>query len=358
MHLHKIKLVQYRVYESASFEFSPGINLIAGPNAIGKTSLLEAIYLLIGARSFRTHRHAEMIAFGTSGFMVEGAFEKEGIAQSLRLFSNGKEKGAIYNSTKFVNWAPIVGLMNGAVLTPDDAMLIKGPPQQRRQYLDALISQSDPVYIHYLERYARALNQRNALLRQMKTKTIETWEMDMAHSAACLITKRSKVIHSLNLLLKQIHYELSGEKEKISLHYKNGIYSPEEHSEDIIKQKCLQALQECRTRELEVGYTLTGPHKDDIDININGKDVRSFASEGQQRTSVGSLKLAEWHFLKEAVGELPLMLIDDLGVSLDDGRQMRFLKMLEGLGQVFLTSTEEVEGVSYHKLKINTPLGS
>jgi DNA replication and repair protein RecF len=352
MHLHKIKLVQFRVYAGASYQFSPGINLIVGPNALGKTSLLEAVYLLIAAKSFRTHRNAEMIAFGSNGFSIEGAFEKEGVNQSLRLYSNGKEKGAVYNSTKFVNWTPVVGLINGAVLTPDDAMLIKGPPQLRRQYLDTLISQSDPAYIHHLERYQRALDQRNALLRSMRTKTLDTWEMEMAHSAAYLISKRSDAVNSLSTLLKEIHYELSGEKESISLHYKNTICDGVGVPEADIKGMIQQELLKHRPRELEVGFTLVGPHKDDIDILIDRKDVRSYASEGQQRTCVGSLKLAEWHFLKNTVGEVPLMLIDDLGISLDESRQKRLLGMLEGLGQVFLTSTQAVGLGSHHSVKI------
>lgn len=343
MHLHKIKLVQFRVYASAFFEFSPGINLIVGPNARGKTSLLEAIYLLIAAKSFRTHRNSEMIALGSNGFSIEGSFEKESVSQSIRLYTNGKEKGAVYNSTKFVNWSSVVGLMNGAVLTPDDASLIKGAPQLRRQYLDVLISQADPLYIHHLERYQRALDQRNALLRALKTKSMETWEQEMAHSAAYLIEKRSQTVAALSELLSKIHYELSGEQESIALRYKNSTWEEVKCAPERIKQAFLEDLAKHRPRELEVGFTLIGPQKDDLEILIDKKDVRSYGSEGQQRTCVGSLKLAEWHFLREAVGEVPLMLIDDLGISLDKNRQKRLLTMLEGLGQVFLTSTHAVD---------------
>lgn len=343
MHLHKIKLVQFRVYASAAFTFSPGINLIVGPNAQGKTSLLEAIYLLIAAKSFRTHRNSEMIAFGSNGFSIEGAFEKEGVNQSIRLFTNGKERGAVYNSTKFVNWSSVVGLMNGAVLTPDDASLIKGAPQLRRQYLDVLISQADPLYIHHLERYQRALDQRNALLRSQRPKSIETWEQEMAQSAAYLIGKRNQTVAALSELLAKIHYELSGEKETIALRYRNGTLDSTAHEFSDLKATFLADLVKHRPRELEVGFSLIGPHKDDLEILIDKKDVRSYGSEGQQRTCVGSLKLAEWHYLKESVGEVPLMLIDDLGISLDKTRQKRLLGMLEGLGQVFLTSTHAVE---------------
>lgn len=343
MYLNKIKLVQFRVYAGASFQFSQGVNLIVGPNALGKTSLLEAIYLLIAAKSFRTHRNGEMIAFGSNGFSIEGSFEKEGVNQSLRLYSNGKEKGAVYNSTRFGNWTPVVGLINGAVLTPDDAMLIKGAPQLRRQYLDTLIAQSDPAYIHHLERYQRALEQRNALLRTMRPKTLDTWEHEMAHSGAYVIGSRATAVEKISLLLKDIHYELSGEKETIALQYKNSTYEAAGALKSDIKSTFLSELLKHRPRELEVGFSLVGPHKDDVDILIDRKDVRSYASEGQQRTCVGSLKLAEWHFLKNSVGAPPLMLIDDLGISLDKCRQKRLLDMLKGLGQVFLTSTQAVD---------------
>ena len=250
MHLHHIKLVQFRLYPSALFEFSPGVNLIVGPNAQGKTSLLEAIYLLIAAKSFRTHRHAEMIAFGSNGFSVEGAFERENVKQTVRLYTNGKEKGLVYNTTRIPHWSAVVGLMNGAVLTPDDATLIKGGPQQRRMYIDMLISQSDPLYIHHLERYQRALDQRNALLRARRTQTIETWEQEMAQSAAFLIGKRAATIEALSKLLVGIHYELSGETEEISLRYKN---TTVEMSGDY-KQNFLNELSKHRPREMEVGF--------------------------------------------------------------------------------------------------------
>ncbi len=342
MHLHKIKLVQFRVYAGASYTFSPGINLIVGPNAQGKTSLLEAIYLLIAAKSFRTHKIADMIAFGSNGFSIEGAFEREGVNQTVRLFTNGREKGCVYNSTRLFNWASLVGLINGSVLTPDDAALVKGGPQLRRHYLDVLIAQADPLYIHHLDRYQRALEQRNALLRSRKVRTIETWEQEMAQSAAYLIQKRSATALSVSRILKDIHYELSGEKETISLRYRNGTLENKRHTTDDLKLSVLRDLESHRLRELEVGFTLVGPQKDDVEILLDQKDVRSYGSEGQQRTCVGSLKLAEWHFLKEMVGEVPLMLIDDLGISLDKTRQERLLKMLEGLGQVFLTSTQQV----------------
>lgn len=343
MHLHKIKLVQFRVYASATFHFSPGVNLIVGPNAQGKTSILEAIYLLIAAKSFRTHRPSEMIAFGSNGFFVEGAFEREGVDQTLRLYTNGKERGGVYNSTKIHHWNAVIGLLNGAVLNPDDANLIKGPPQLRRQYFDLLIAQLDPLYSHHLARYHRALEQRNALLRRMQTKTIETWEVEMAHSAAYLIKKRAEAVVSVGNLLGEIHYQLSGDTEAIGLDYRGCLKETSGKEIRELTTAFLQELGRYRSKELEAGFSLVGPHKDDIEIMIDGKDVRSYGSEGQQRTCVSSLKLAEWSFLKNVTGEMPLMLIDDLGISLDQTRQHRLLDYVSHLGQVFLTSTQMVD---------------
>lgn len=343
MHLHKIKLVQFRVYASATFDFSPGVNLIVGPNAQGKTSILEAIYLLIAAKSFRTHRPSEMIAFGSSGFFVEGAFDREGVDQTLRLYTNGKERGGVYNSTKIPHWNAVIGLLNGAVLNPDDANLIKGPPQLRRQYFDLLIAQADPLYTHHLTRYHRALDQRNALLRRMQTKTIETWETEMAYSAAYLMKKRFEAVVSVGKLLGDIHHQLSGETEEIGLDYKGCLKENGGMGGNDLAMAYIEELRRLRPKELEMGFTLIGPHKDDIEILIDGKDVRSYGSEGQQRTCVGSLKLAEWSFLKNVTGEMPLMLIDDLGISLDCTRQHRLLEYVSQLGQVFLTSTQMVD---------------
>lgn len=342
MYLKSIYLNNFRCHKESFFEFCPGINTIYGPNARGKTTVLEAIHLLITGRSFRTSQISDLIGIGAPGFYLEANFIKHGIEQQIKFSCNGKEKSIYHNSTPCTSIASLLGLLQGVVITPDDASLVKGSPNIRRHFLDLQIAQTDPLYVHHLGRYNRAMRQRNTLLRAKSGTTINSWEHEMANSAAYLVQQRQKAIHELQNSSRGLHKALSGETEELELIYKTGLTSSAGMELPLLKQFYMDQYHKLRYREMLLGSTLTGPHKDDLTISIGQKEVRFFASEGQQRSCVAALRLAEWERLNMLANEPPLMLIDDVGVSLDSIRRDRLLNQVQYLGQVFLTATQEL----------------
>ncbi len=339
MLLHSLYLHCFRYYKEAYFEFGPHFNFIFGPNAQGKTTILEAIYYLMLGRSFRSTQSLELIKHGTSSFYLEGIFSKQGIEQKLRVAFNGKERKMIYNSTLLPTVSSLLGIIQGVVLTPDDVNLVKGTPLLRRQFLDTQIAQIDPLYVHYLTRYTRAMRQRNQLLKAKQQLTIESWEHEMSQSAAYIVMQRHQTVQNLQVHCQHMHSILTKETAPLDIIYKT--HRPNELNRESICHYLLDHLKKNRAREMSLGYTLMGPHKDDLLLTIGGEDVRSFASEGQQRSCAMTLHFAEWRHLNQIGEETPLMMIDDVGMGLDMKRRQYLLEQLSLLGQVFLTTTDE-----------------
>jgi len=335
MHLRSVYLHHFRNYDEALFEFSPRLNLVCGPNAQGKTSLLEAIYSLMTGRSFRSSSASDMIKQGAPGLYVESLFFKHEIEQKLKFYCDSKEKRILYNNTLSTTSSSLLGILQGAVMTPDDIALVKGGPQVRRSFLDMLLAQVDPLYVHHLTRYYRAMRQRNHLLRAKQVMTIESWEHEMASSAAYLTHHRAIAVASLREAAATIHGKLTGNQEQLVVDYKAGVSAANE-------QDYLDCWTKHRQREIFLGYTLSGPHKDDLILSINSKEVRSFASEGQQRCCAMALKLAEWERLRQLTDEPPLLLVDDIGLSLDAARRSRLMEhIVAHPGQIFLSTTDD-----------------
>lgn len=348
MFLRSLYLHQFRNHEDSYIEFDPHVNVLQGANAQGKTSVLEAIHYLMIGRSFRTLQGCELIKQGHPSFYLDAIFSKHGVEQRLRIGYDRKERKVLHNSTPLTTISSLLGLIQGVVMTPDDIQLVKGSPQLRRQFLDIQIAQIDPLYAHHLSRYTRAMKQRNHLLRIKELLTIESWEHEMSQSGAYIMLKRAKTVQRLQECCQKVHSFLSGELDSLKIIYKTGL---EGASLSDLQQHQLNQFQKYRSREMLLGYTLTGPHKEDLTFTIEGRDIRDFASEGQQRTCVTALHLAEWHHLKEAGEELPLMMIDDVGMSLDSKRRNNLLSHLSDLGQVFLSTTDEAIFYSLKKAK-------
>ena len=336
MEIRALTLQNLRKYEEARFEFKQGLNWIVGPNASGKTTVLEALYVLMTGRSFRTAQLAELIRHGCDYFYIEASFTKYGLEHTVRFSYDGQERKIFHNQTSIPSSTSLLGLLKGVVITPDDAALVKGAPALRRHFLDLQIAQVDPLYVHHLTRYLRALQQRNALLRLKQGAGIETWEHELAVSAAYITQHRYQAAQDLSQLGEKMHLHLAEELIPFSLSYRSSAPTQAE----LLKEHYLDQLKRHRKREMELGFTLAGPHKDDLLIHLDQKEVRHYGSEGQQRTCVAALKLAEWEQVNKGGDGLPLMLVDDVGVSLDATRRKRLLSHLEGLGQVFLTATE------------------
>jgi len=343
MTIKQLLIRRFRNYSESCFDFGPSINLIYGANAQGKTSLLEAIHLLALGRSFRTLRLPDMIQKGAEGFFLETQFESNEISQRVAVAFDPPEKKVIHNNTQYPALSSLIGLLPVITMTPDD-QLIKGGPDSRRKFLDMQIAQSDPLYLHHLTRYQRAMRHRNHMLRSQDVNAIEPWEQEMARAADYIVNKRKHLLESLQFLTQEIHERLSGGMGQFHLSYESNF-----------EGGLMEQFQKTRQKEMHLGYTTVGPHRDDVMIQIDDQEARHFASEGQKRTCVTALRLASWHLLKQQTGRPPLMLIDDFGVSLDKSRRQQFLECLPNLGQVFITCVDHLplDGMDVKAFEIN-----
>lgn len=342
MYLTALYLHNFRLYEEARFDFSPLVNVVRGPNARGKTSLLEAIYFLMTGHSFRTSQIKDLIRHGASHFYLEATFIKHAVEQKIRVYYSPAEKRITYNSTPCSSFSSLLGILQGTVIHPDDAAIVKGAPTARRQLLDIQLAQADPLYIHHLTRYDRAMRQRNHLLRAKNHAAIDSWEYEMSNAAAYIVQQRSRVIEALSLQGQEHYRTICGGTETLHLTYKaNGAGNAPLNDLNALRELYRNQYARHRYREMDLGVTLTGPHKDDVLITLGDNDARAFASEGQQRSCVMALRLAEWSRLNAASQEPPLLLIDDLGMSLDAMRRKHLLGHFEHLKQVFVSTTDE-----------------
>lgn len=305
---------------------------------MGKTTILEAIHYCISGKSFRTDKIQELISSGADYFYIELEFSKHGIDQKICVTCSRKEKQIVYNSTKLKSVVNLLGILQGVLLTPDDVALIKGEPALRRSFFDLQIAQTDPLYVHHMTRYKKAMLERNALLKSKKSELIDCYEYEMANAAAYIVEKRQMLILSLEAASKVLHQKLSQKDEILSLKYKSALSNPKEGMS--LRDSYLDLLKKNRFKEFDFGFTLVGPHKDDLQIILNENEAKQFASEGQKRSVVASLKLGEWRLLSKMSELKPLMLIDDLGISLDLNRKETLIHHLQSLSQVFVTMTE------------------
>lgn len=338
MFLKTLYLHQFRNYREAYFDFGQSLNLICGTNAQGKTTVLEAIHTLMSGYSFRPGLQQDLIHSGCNACYFETLFTKHGVDQKLQYYLSEKERKITHNHTPLSGISGLPGLIQGVIMTPDDALLVKGSPLLRRQFLDEQISQIDPLYVHFLSRYSKAMRHRNQLLKQKRLPSIESWEHEMARASAYIVLKRLSIIKILQMHANAFYNYLTKEREDLSLRYCSSASGYQ--TEEEIKIFYLSQFEKNRPREVMIGHTLTGPHKDDIWIGIGGRDARFFASEGQQRSCVIALRMGEWKCLEQISNEIPLLMIDDVGMGLDAQRRERLIQRIASLGQVFLTTTD------------------
>lgn len=337
----------FRNFSELTVEFSPEVNELVGRNAQGKTSLLEAMYFCMAGGSFRTSINRELIKHDQEGFFIAIGFEKEEerISYELDISFDGTKRRVRFNRRPCESLSLLIGQLLGVTCTPEVQNLVKGSPHHRRHFLDLQLAQINPLYVHHLSRYGRALKQRNALLKARDLRTIEAWETELAHSATYITLCRKKVTGKLNVWLKSFFEELSLDSKKaaLDLHYMTKVTSddPEE-----TKSYFLQEYQRRRMQELAFGSTLVGPHRDDLHFLRGAHALRDFASEGEIRLAALSLKLAEWQHVKEHTQTSPILLIDDFAAYLDKERTKKLFEIVSQFGQLFITahapSSEEV----------------
>ncbi len=319
MFLKSLYLRNFRNYTEAQIHFGPRINVISGANAQGKTNLLEAIYLLSCGRSFRTAHLSELIQKGKSAFYLEAVIIKNDLPETLRLYFDGKTRKFQYNSTIYNTFNSLLGVMPSILHAPSDIDLISSAPTMRRRFLNIHLAQHNPLYVHHLLRYHKAMKQRNFLLKERQTDGIECWEEEMASSADYIMHQRREMLQDIQKKLRAFASTFDY-LEEIEI---------ETYSTFSSKEAFLLELQKGRKRELLYGSTLIGPHREDFQILLNKFPAKSFASEGQKESCSFSLRLAEWERLCEKTELAVLMSIDDFAVHLDDKRSEIFQQSLQ-----------------------------
>jgi DNA replication and repair protein RecF len=355
MYIEKLKLNNFRNYESQSIEFSNRINYIFGNNAQGKTNILESIYITSIGKSHRYAKDQEIINFGKSGFFIEIDLIK--IKRRYKIeYGFDTDKGRIIkiNDIPIKKLGDLPGNIISVLFSPDDLKIVKENPSYRRKFIDILICQIHKSYLYDLQEYYKILNQRNNLLKQIKEnaeleKTLDVWDEKLGIVGSKIIERRILFLEKIRKASKEIHCKIAS-KEVLETKYHCNFIDEKDKFEEI-KEKFINELRKNRKFDIRKGFTGIGPQRDDIDLFINDLEVEKYASQGQQRTVVLSLKLAELQIIKEETGETPILLLDDVFSELDIERKKVLIEYIQDM-QVFITSTDKSDIFDYKDVKI------
>ncbi|PXW89819.1 DNA replication and repair protein RecF [Streptohalobacillus salinus] len=345
MHIKDLTLTNYRNYPSLAVEFDPKVNVIIGENAQGKTNLMEAIYVLAFTKSYRTTKDNELIAWDQTFAKVEGTLFKRNYHVPLEMQFQAKGKKAKLNHLEQKRLSDYIGALNVVMFAPEDLNLVKGSPQVRRRFIDMEIGQVKPVYIYHLGQYQKVLKQRNHLLKDLqRRKTTDTTMLSvltdqLIEHATIILAKRFLFLDLLMNWARPIHEGITQHKEILSIAYDASIDIDNDADVDTIKQRYQAVFEQNQQKEIDRGSTLYGPHRDDLIFYVNDRNVQTFGSQGQQRTTALSLKLAEIELIKNEVGEYPVLLLDDVLSELDRYRQSHLLHTIKDKVQTFVTTT-------------------
>ena len=352
MYFKKARLKNYRNFSSLSINFNSNLNIFIGNNAQGKTNLLEGLSLIIKGSSYRTKEDREVIKWKNKSAYLFGEINKDDeniqIALSLENKSEDFYKNKLIKTIKINQNIQKKAVLNkefkGVVFSPEHLQIIKGAPSLRRKFLDEQISQIYPLYYKYLSEYYRILGHRNNILKKemdqkKKKDRLLMWDPRLIERGSFLILTRIKFIKKINHLAHIFHQEITKEKEDIKLAYQSNIVKEQGESISLINKEFKDKLEEYREKEIEQRATLIGPHRDDFSVYINGFNVASYGSQGQQRTIVLSLKLSELELIKEKEGAYPIFFLDDVMSELDEDRRHFLLGLIiEKKVQAFITS--------------------
>lgn len=334
MVIRSIELANYRNYEELSLELHPGINIFYGDNAQGKTNILEAVYLCSTNKSHRGSKDRDMIAFEQTESHIKMLLRRKNVENRIDMhLKRGKSKGIALNGVPIHKASELFGMVNVVFFSPEDLQIIKNGPSERRKFVDLELCQLDKLYVYQLVNYNKSLQQRNQLLKDMAFRSdlsgvMDIWEEQLVRFGTGVIRIRRQFIEELNPLIGEIHQRLTGGKEQLTM-----VYEP-----NVDADAFADGLYRNRQREMRQKTTLTGPHRDDIRFSVNGIDIRTFGSQGQQRTAALALKLAEIEMVKKQIHDTPVLLLDDVLSELDSGRQNYLLNSMKGV-QTMITCT-------------------
>lgn len=341
MYVKDLSFENFRNLEKNKIEPCETINVIYGNNAQGKTNILESLWMFCGGHSFRGTKDKELIQFGKDFAKINITFFSQNREQTAEIiFRNGKRE-VLINGVKKSSASALIGKYTAVIFSPEDLTLIKRGPSGRRRFIDSAICREKIQNAVLLSKYNQTLSQRNALLKdsyrhpELK-KTIEIWDDTLSILGTDIIIQRMDYVKKLTKYCEKYHAGISDNTEKLKVKYLSSFEFDREADRQSIFQEFSKALKNSHEEDFRTGYTNIGPHRDDFDIIINGKKAKIFASQGQQRSAVLSLKLSEAHILKEQTGENPVILLDDVLSELDVKRQDFLLNKISDY-QVFIT---------------------
>ena len=337
MWIKKIKLNNFRNYNTESINLEKNINIFYGENAQGKTNIIESIFLCSMGKSFRAKKDSEMINLNSENAIIELEYFKSDRNGKIKI-EIGNKKNIYINGIKIKKLSELLGKINIVIFTPDDINILKGGPQNRRRFLDIMISQLKPNYIYNLNMYLKTLEQRNNYLRQIKEEKkdenlLDIWDEKIVEYAINIYNYRKEFIEKINNKIKIIHSEITDNKEEIEIEY---------ITECTNKEIYLNLLKQRRKLDIIKGFTTKGIHRDDFMIYINKKELNLYGSQGQHRTSILSLKLSELSIVHDEIGEYPILLLDDFMSELDEKRRKNLLEKIKN-AQVIITCTEKIK---------------
>lgn len=334
MYIESLELKNFRNYEDLSIVLDPGTNILYGDNAQGKTNVLEAIYLCGTTKSHRGSKDKEMIRFDQDESHIRMMVKKDGVSHKIDMhLKKNKAKGIAIDGIPIRKAAELFGIVNLVAFSPEDLNIIKNGPSERRRFMDLELCQLNKVYLQELTSYNKVLNQRNKLLKDIGfqpglTETLDVWDMQLVSYGKKIISLRKRFMEELGEIIRQIHSNLTGQKEEIRL-----LYEPDVE-EEVFEEK----LQSAREKDLHFRVTSVGPHRDDFCVQTNGIDIRKYGSQGQQRTAALSLKMSEIYLVEKVTKDHPVLLLDDVLSELDSNRQNYLLQSIHNI-QTVITCT-------------------
>jgi DNA replication and repair protein RecF len=365
----RLRVHGFRNYAEATVHFGPGLNIIHGQNAQGKTNLLEAIATLALTRSPRTTTTADLLLWGQDEGLAEADIQRPPADVTLAArFQRDPASGRV-TRTAVIDGKPraarsVLGVCPVVLFWPEDLALVRGGPEGRRRFLDVILAQTDPQSAAHMSRYRRVLEQRNALLHQLRNggggrDALNGFTSELARHGAWLAQARSRLVVALAPLAATALHELSGQRERIALRYAPSHTAVIADDLAEAEQALMETLRVRAAEEIARGITLAGPHRDDVAIDLDDRAARGSASQGQQRSIVLACKLAEVRYLQDTAGVAPVILLDDVLSELDPGRRAQLLVLLAagGRNQVFVTTTEtfpdaaDFAEVMYHTVR-------
>lgn len=347
MKLKSLKLDNFRNYEYLDINFDEKINIIYGDNAQGKTNILEAIYFAATTKSHKGSKERELLKFESEESHINMVVDKKDVDFQIDVhLKKNATKGVALNKLPVRKSTEIFGIVNIVFFSPEDLNIIKNGPGERRRFIDIELSQLKKIYLSNIVNYNKILNQRNKLLKEIVFKadlidTLDIWDEQLITYGEKIIEQRHEFIQEINEIIKDIHKNLSGGKENVELFYERSN----------AKASFREALNKARDKDLKMRSTSVGPHRDDIAFMVNGLDIRTYGSQGQQRTAALSLKMSEIELVKRVIKEHPILLLDDVLSELDSNRQNYLLDSIKDV-QTIITCTG-VEEFIKHRFNID-----